>query len=103
MTLSQQLRSLCKRLRETRYSSERAQIVAEGLPLLGKAADALDARHVEHKTTIDPDVAKLLGALGKGSQFPGRKYYVNRSAQFDAAVDALFKRYRFEEISLESK
>lgn len=66
-----------------------------------KAAEALEQRKPEAPSPgIDSDLARLLDALGEGTQFPGRENYINDTVQFDEAVKALRKRYRYEKIRL---
>lgn len=98
-TLAKQLRSSVKRMREAHFSRERAGVIAEAIPLMERAADALETRKVVSvNAPIDPDLAKALAALGRGTLIPGRKYYINLSEEFDPAIDALMAKHHFEEL-----
>lgn len=97
--LARQLRSAVKRLRATNFSRERALIIEEAIPLMERAAELLEQRKVASATApIDPDLAKLISALAKGTVVPGREFYINRPKDFDQAAKALIAKFQFEEI-----
>jgi hypothetical protein len=101
MTLAQRLRAAIKKLRDANFSRDKGIAISEVLPVLERAAQALED-HLPSKSIgiLDADLARALAALGRGTKFPGREFYINRPREFDAAIKALIAKTGFEEIKL---
>lgn len=80
------LRAALAKVRQADGTKERNIAFAEVSEAAQRIENAL-TKNVENEVIYE--VRKMLGALRKGSMFPGMRNYIKHPAEFDAAIERL--------------